>query len=60
MRILIQIAFKNVLYLFASQLQLPALLAVVSSKVKKCTPGGYDLQGIVTQEEMYEDTDVCI
>lgn len=60
MRILIQITLKNVLYLFVSQLWLPALLAVVGGKVEKCTPGGYDLEGIVTQEETYEDTDVCI
>lgn len=43
MRMHVQVAFKNVLYLFDSHVWLPALLAMFGGEVEKYTPGGYDL-----------------
>lgn len=41
----LQVAFKSVLYLFASHMWLPALLAMFGGEVEKHTPGGYVLLG---------------
>lgn len=60
MRTHAQVVLQTVFYLFASQVWLPALLAMIWHKVEKCTPGRHDPQGITTQEETWKDTDVCI
>ena len=39
----LHVAFKSVLYLLASHMWPPAILAIVEGGVEKYTPGGYDL-----------------